>query len=163
MTLHRRNTRWMPVLTISGLMAAGGVGTALAQETEKDMKGHMSKMEKSMKGQMSGSMMEKCESMMSAHRQMIAEMKAGGEKLDAVVAAMNAAEGDAKIQATADAVSELVTQHGGMTSRMMSMQPKMMRHMMEHMKMSMTEGGEDAMACPMMKEMAGDESDHDHH
>lgn len=80
-------------------------------------------------------------------------MKAATEELDALVATMNAAEGDAKVAAMANTVTELVAQHTKMTSKMMSMQPQMMQHMMRHMRMSRKQGEEGAMECPMMNEM----------
>jgi acyl CoA:acetate/3-ketoacid CoA transferase alpha subunit len=54
-----------------------------------------------------------------------------------------------KTAATANVVSEMVTQHRTMRDGMMKMQEGMMSHMMEHMQ-----AGAASMAmCPMMKQM----------
>ena len=102
---------------------------------------------------MAGSMMEECRTMMSSHRQMKSDMEAAQAKLDALVAEMNAAEGDAKTAAMADVITELASQRKSTMSRMMDMEPRMMQHMMGHMRTGMKEGAERGMECPMMKEM----------
>jgi hypothetical protein len=68
--------------------------------------------------------------MMKAHQQMMAEMKAGDGKLDELVTQMNAAAGDAKVNATVAVVSELVRQQKAMHERMGHMHEHMMRGMM---------------------------------
>ena len=71
--------------------------------------------------------------MMKMHEQMMAEMKAGDAKLDALVKAMNSATGDAKTNAVASVVDELVRQHKSMHGRMGQMHEHMMgRGMMMH-------------------------------
>lgn len=64
--------------------------------------------------------------MMKMHEQMMAEMKAGDAKLDALVKDMNAAAGDAKVNAIAGVVNELVRQHKAMHGRMGQMHEQMM-------------------------------------
>ena len=64
--------------------------------------------------------------MMKMHEQMMADMKAGNAKLEELVTHMNAAKGEAKIDATAAAVTELVRQHTAMTDRMAQMSQHMM-------------------------------------
>ena len=59
--------------------------------------------------------------MMGMHQKMMAEMKATDARLDALVAKMNAATGDAKVQALAELVTAMVQQHKDMQGRMMSM------------------------------------------
>ena len=49
--------------------------------------------------------------MMKMHEKMMAEMQAADGRLDALVKTMNAAAGDAKTNAIAAVVSELVAQH----------------------------------------------------
>jgi hypothetical protein len=94
-------------------------------------------------------MAAKCQAMMAEHEKMMAEMKAADLRLDGLVAQMNAATGQPKVDATAAVVSEMVAQRKAMRDGMMKMQPRMMAHMMEHM-----EAGKDSMAmCPMMKSM----------
>jgi hypothetical protein len=64
--------------------------------------------------------------MMKMHEQMMAEMKAGDAKLDALARDMNAATGDAKVTATAAVVNELVRQQKAMHERMSQMHQQMM-------------------------------------
>jgi hypothetical protein len=72
--------------------------------------------------------------MMAMHEQMMAAMKAGDAKLDALLSEMNAATGDAKVRALAALVTELVQQHKGIHGRMGQMHQHMMggRGMMMH-------------------------------
>ena len=64
--------------------------------------------------------------MMKMHEQMMAEMKVGDAKLDALVKDMNAAAGDAKVNAMAAVVNELVRQQKAMHERMGQMHQQMM-------------------------------------
>jgi hypothetical protein len=64
--------------------------------------------------------------MMKMQEQMMAEMKAGDAKLDALVKDMNAANGEAKVKAIAAVVNELVQQHKAMHGRMGQMHQQMM-------------------------------------
>ena len=64
--------------------------------------------------------------MMKMHQQMMAEMKAGEAKLDALVKDMNAASGETKVTATAAVVNELVQQHKAMHGRMGQTHQQMM-------------------------------------
>lgn len=64
--------------------------------------------------------------MMKMHGQMMAEMKAGDAKLDALVKEMNAAGSNAKIDAVAAVVNELVRQHKAMHGHMGQMHQQMM-------------------------------------
>ena len=96
-------------------------------------------------------MAAKCQAMMADREKMMTEMKAADERLDDLVAKMNAASGVEKADATAAVVNELVTQRRTMRDGMMKMEGGMMGHMMEHMQ-----AGKDSMAkCPMMKQMGG--------
>lgn len=56
--------------------------------------------------------------MMKMHEQMMTQMKEGDAKLDALVKEMNAASGDAKVNAVAAVVSELVRQNRSMHEHM---------------------------------------------
>lgn len=95
----------------------------------------------------SADMSEKCKAMMAQHEKMMAEMKAADQRLDDLVAKMNAASGQAKVDATAATVTEIVAQRRTMRDRMMDMHQSMMGHMGEHMQ-----AGPQSMAmCPMMK------------
>jgi hypothetical protein len=64
--------------------------------------------------------------MMKMHEKMMAEMKASEAKLDALIKEMNAATGDAKVNAVAAAVNELVRQHKTMYEHMGQMHQQMM-------------------------------------
>lgn len=99
----------------------------------------------------SSDMMAKCQVMTAEREKMMADMKAADERLDDLVAKMNAGSGPQKADATAAVVSEMVAQRKAMRDGMMKMQQGMMAHMMEHMQ-----PGKDSMAtCPMMTAMAG--------
>lgn len=64
--------------------------------------------------------------MMKMHEQMMAEMRAADAKLDALAKDMNDAKGDAKVNAVAAVVNELVRQHKAMHGRMGQMHQQMM-------------------------------------
>ncbi|MBI2189038.1 MAG: hypothetical protein HYU37_18220 [Acidobacteria bacterium] len=64
--------------------------------------------------------------MMKMPERMMAEMKAADSKLDALVRDMNAATGNAKVDATAAVVTELVRQNRSMHERMGQMHQQMM-------------------------------------
>jgi hypothetical protein len=96
-------------------------------------------------------MAAKCQAMMADREKMMTEMKAADERLDDLVAKMNAASGMEKADATAAVVTGMVTQRRTMRDGMMKMEDRMMGHTMEHMQ-----AGKDSMAkCPMMKQMGG--------
>lgn len=92
-------------------------------------------------------MSAKCKAMMAEHDKVVAELRTADERLDQLVTKMNAASGEAKVDATAAVVAEMVTQRRKMRDRMMGMQEGTMSHMMEHVQ-----AGPKSMAdCPMMK------------
>ena len=95
----------------------------------------------------SADMSAKCKAMMAEHEKMMADMKAADGRLDDLVARMNSASGQAKVDATAAAVTEIVAQRKTMRDRMMQMHQGMMAHMMEHMQA----GPQSLAMCPMMK------------
>lgn len=94
-------------------------------------------------------MAAKCQAMMAEREQMMTGMKAADQRLDDLVAKMNAASGMEKTDAAAAVVNEMVAQRRAMRDGMAKMQHGMMGHTMEHMQ-----AGKDSMAmCPMMKQM----------
>ena len=113
-------------------------------------------------------------SMMAERQKMMANMRAMDQKLNDLVAKMNTARGNDKVEAIATVVKELVAQRTQMREQMATMQTRMMDHMMEHM-MSM-QGGMMGMMnnrgqagamqpmsnCPMMKELSKEAEDADH-
>src|SRR4030095_9307483 len=64
--------------------------------------------------------------MMKMHEQMMAEMNAADGKLDALLKEMNAASGNAKVNAMAAVVTELVRQNRSMHEHMGQMHQQMM-------------------------------------
>jgi hypothetical protein len=64
--------------------------------------------------------------MMKMHEQMMADMKAADSKLDALVTEMNGASGEAKVNAVAAVVTELVRQQKLMHEHMGQMHQQMM-------------------------------------
>jgi hypothetical protein len=68
--------------------------------------------------------------MMKMHDRMMAEMKTANAKLDQLVQKMDSATGDAKVNATADVVKELVAQQKAMYDHMGTMHQQMMSGMM---------------------------------
>jgi hypothetical protein len=69
--------------------------------------------------------------MMKMHQQMMADMKADNAKLADLAKQMNAAPGDAKLDATVAVVNELVRQHQAMVDHMSKMSEHMMGRMMK--------------------------------
>jgi hypothetical protein len=93
----------------------------------------------------------KCQAMMADRENTMTAMKAADQRLDDLVAKMNTAAGMEKMAATANVVTEMVTERRTMRDGMMKMQEGMMSHMMEHMQ-----AGTGSMAmCPMMKHPGG--------
>ena len=92
-------------------------------------------------------MMARCQQMMSKRSEMMQRTEAMDKKLDDLLAEMNRAKGNLKVDAVAKAVNEMAVQRKQMRQDMMQMQEGMMSHMMEHMQ-----NGSSGM-CPMMKEM----------
>lgn len=140
------------VLTLIALAAALGTTGALAQQNQpkpaKPSGGAQSAM-------MGGKMADQCKQMMAMHNQMMADMKAMDASLDQKVAAMNAAKGNAKVDAMAAAINEMASQRKQMMAKMTSMRDQMMAHMGEHMGRSGSAAMRQSMVqCPMMKGMA---------
>jgi hypothetical protein len=93
-------------LAVTGALLASGLSATLYAQAQTD-KATPPKM---------GMMHDK----MSAHHdKMMADMKAADEKLDALVAKMNGAKGNAKVDAMAAVVNELVAQRKMMRGQMM--------------------------------------------
>jgi len=85
--------------------------------------------------------------MMMMRPDMVARMKAGDDRLQALVTAMNQAAGEAKIAAMAALLSALADERRVMGDGMMQMQRQMM-----DMRKSMQEK---MAACPMMQDATG--------
>ncbi len=74
---------------------------------------------------------------MKEHDEMMSRMKEMDARLDAKVAAMDAAKGDPKVEAMAAVIKEMVSQRKEMQEHMMKMHDMKNGHMMEHMKPGM--------------------------
>ncbi len=77
---------------------------------------------------MSGSMGDKCKQMVAAHDQMMADMKTMDTTLPTKVAAMNAAQDNAKVDAMAAVINEMVSHREQMMAKMSGMRDQMMTH-----------------------------------
>lgn len=69
--------------------------------------------------------------MMKMHQEMMGQMKADNAKLADLAKQMNAAQGNAKLDATVAVVNELVRQHQAMVDHMSKMSEHMMGGMMK--------------------------------
>ena len=74
---------------------------------------------------------------MKEHDEMMSRMKEMDARLDAKVAAMDAAKGDQKVEAMAAVIKEMVSQRKEMQEHMMKMHDIKKGHMMEHVKPGM--------------------------
>ena len=136
----------MPAVAASGAALVIAASPTFAAQTPQEHQHAASATAKPQPG-----MDAKCQAMMAEKQTMMADMKAADQRIDGLVATMNAASGMAKADATTAVVSEMVTQQRTMRDSKMKMDQDMMAHMMEHMQ-----AGKDSMAaCPMMKQMGG--------
>ena len=74
---------------------------------------------------------------MKEHDEMMSRMKEMDARLDAKVAAMDAAKGDQKVEAMAAVIKEMVSQRKEMQEHMMKTHEMGKGHMMEHTKPGM--------------------------
>jgi hypothetical protein len=98
---------------------------------------------------MNNEMMERCQDIKEQKQKMMAEMKAQDAELTALVAKMNRASKDQKLDLLADIVSHLVEQQAVMNVQKAKLEAEMMKHMMQHLQM----GKESVSQCPMLKGM----------
>lgn len=133
--------------TVAGLAWAQSPGTATQDETRAtSTQGSMMGQHGAMMGQQgtgmgnSGMMgnagtMGDHEQMAGHHQAMIEQMQQMNDRLDALVASMDQAKGNHKLDAIADVVRELVAQRTAANRAMGSMQPALMMQMMDDMPM----------------------------
>lgn len=94
-------------------------------------------------------------------RRMMGEMQASAKKLEGLVANMNAASGEVKVEHIAAIINELVAQHNGMMKRMMSMhEGDMMQQMMQKMRGSSPSADGPSTAKSENPEAAPDHTQH---
>lgn len=86
-----------------------------------------------------------CQEMMAKHEQVMTKMKEMDAKLDQLIADMNSAKGNQKVDAMAAVITEMAGQRKAMMSMMHEMMPMMGHPAMGDMKDGMMQG------CPMMK------------
>lgn len=98
---------------------------------------------------MQSAMMDQCEEMKKAKQQMRADMKAQDDKISAMVASMNNAAQEKKLELLASIVTHLVEQRTAMHAKNAEMEEKMIKHMMAHMETDR----ESLSKCPMMEKM----------
>lgn len=146
----KTTSRLVPVLALAAaLTTSGGLAQQIPPKAGKQPGSGQS-------GMMSGNMGDHCKQMMTMHNQMMADMKAMDAGLDQRVAAMNAAKGNAKVDAMAAVINEMATQRKQMMAKTSSMRDQMMAHMGEHMAQPGGTGMGQSMAqCPMMRSMKG--------
>ena len=106
------------ILRSAALGAVLMAGSGLAQHNEPQAGGPAG----NGTGMMNGNMHE----MMAMHSQMMADMKAMDASLDQKVAAMNAARGQAKVNAIAAVINEMVSHQKQMMAKMATMHDHMM-------------------------------------
>ena len=146
----KATSRAVPVLAIMAALTTSG---ALAQQSQAKPGKHT---DSGHSGMMTAKMGDHCKQMMTMHNQMMADMKAMDAGLDQKVAAMNAAEGNAKVDAMAAVINEMATHRKQMMAKTSNMRDQMMAHMGEHMAQPGGTGMGQSMAqCPMMKGMKG--------
>ncbi len=95
---------------------------------------------------MDGKMMEGCQAIMDAKKEMKADMVSQGAELTAHAAKMNSASAADKQQEMAALLTHVVQQRVAMDARMAKLDEEMMQHMMKHMQM----GEKSTSQCPMM-------------
>ncbi|MDI1312152.1 hypothetical protein [Prosthecobacter sp.] len=102
---------------------------------------------------MHGKMMNKtapsqsCKAMMEQMKKVMEETKKQDAELATLVAGMNSAPEDKKLDLMAAIVTQMSERQAAMHARKAEMEKKMTQHMMEHMEM----GKESMSKCPMMK------------
>ncbi len=102
-------------------------------------------------GAMRGNQSGPCAEMMQARAAARAELAAFDAKLDGLMAKLDAAKGNQRLDAMAAVLHELVAQRKVMRERMESMQQAGMQHAMQHLQMGMMKGLMGAgHGCPMM-------------
>lgn len=138
MNVNRIVTAMMAACAVVVMSAVPGVAAQTPQEHQHPAPAA---------GTPAAGMAARCQAMMAAHEKMMTDQKAADQRLDALVATMNAAPGTRKTAATAAVVTEMVTQNRAMRAGMMKMHQDMGSHTAEHMQ-----AGKDSMAmCPMTK------------
>lgn len=96
-----------------------------------------------------GKIMERCQEIKEQQQKMMAEMKAQDAELTALVAKMNRASKDRKLDLLADIVTQMVQQQRVMNVQKAKLEQEMMKHIMQHLQM----GKESVSQCPMLTGM----------
>lgn len=94
-----------------------------------------------------------CQDMMQMHQKMQEQMEAKDAELARLVEEMKSATSDAKVDAIAAALEELIDQHRSMHGMMMAHGTMPSMVMKKHQHMQSMGDGMDMSKCPMMEEM----------
>ena len=89
---------------------------------------------------------QRCKDVMAKIQAWRTEMKQMDEALDKKVAAMNAAQGEARINAMSDVINELVTQRKTMREKVANLRQHMMDYAADHAAVGSTREGRNLMA-----------------
>jgi hypothetical protein len=107
-------------LAVTAALLASGLGATLFAQAQHNAQTHQAGAAAPPKMGMTH------EGMAAYHDKMMAEMKAADTKLDALAAKMNAAKGNAKVEAMAAVINEMVSQRKMMRGQMQMMHEQMM-------------------------------------
>lgn len=119
------------LLLAGAVMLAGAIYEQQAETAPMAEKGHIK---------------SRCREMMSSRTASMDRMKAMDQRLDELLAEMNQAKGERKIDSVARVLNEMAAQRKQAREVMMQLDQKMMTHTMEH-----ANSGSAAM-CPMMQD-----------
>lgn len=141
----------MKTVTLKNIMSFSGVALALGMaaafplqlQATEPMQGSM----------MDGSKTEWQKGMMQRHQALMAEMKTQDDELTDLVAKMNKASKDKKLDLLASIVTRMVEQRATMNQRMMKMQCEMMPTAMGNEKMKMPMMNDDMKTKPATEPM----------
>lgn len=109
-------------------------GVLVAQEPSQEESQQMKSMHQKM--------MQSGEKMMVEKKALLEKLQASGQRLDELVTVMNSSEGNAKTDATAAVVAELVAQHKDLLA-VVQVEPEMIQQMMQLMEKEGGAGPED--------------------
>jgi hypothetical protein len=144
-------TQIISVTLIMILMTGVALAQAAAgQETDEAHAQHHPEAQADPEPAESSDMMARCRQMMAERQGMMERMRETETRLNGLLAEMNAAEGEQKMDRMAEVVNELVVKLSPIPGEMMRMQQGMMSQMSQNMR-----SGEGM--CPMMEmlEMTG--------
>ena len=153
MNVHKITTL-VGATTLTFLLGTGiGLAQTAGESQAQPMHHGMMQQQTVQSQEAEGGMPDKCKAMMEKKQQMMQKCKMMDARLDELVAAMNTATGQQKIDAMAALLNELVQQRKSMHEMMMNMQGGMMHGKMQGgmMQGEMSQGKKPK--CKMMQKM----------